>query len=415
MKTKFTLLVVFIFTMANFISGQPKETVSPVSVISAEDIFKQGVWNFSLDQSINFITGNSKVDGEKTGTFGDFDTRLEANYFFVDNFAVGLGFRMGSDKTTSTILSTETIEQTNVLGGYFNALYGTRVGGVINIITKATAGMGQVKFINDDGFGENESKDKYFTWGVSAGTPLKLNRNVYFTPTLGYNYRKTTWDDNKEVQNSFNVGLQMDFFMGCGDDRCELSKNPLEIDSNYRRGDMELGSAMFGGFQLGSQKTTYVGDGEYEQKDGFGNSRLSGFFRYYVTRDFAVGAGLDYFCDRTNSKDSDYKTRQSELTINPLARYHLPMDNSLRNLFIDGAVGIGFNNSKTINGDNETKDNASVFQWKIGAGYDYFVAEHFSLVPMIGYGGQTLNYKDDDYKSSKNGLIAGIGWTYHLR
>jgi hypothetical protein len=285
----------------------------------------------------------------------------------------------------------------------------------MNLVAEAEVGGGQVKFLDDYGYGEQESSDKYFIAGLSVGTPLRLNRNVYFTPSLGYQYRKTTWDDNREVRNSFNLELKMDFFMGCGDDACDLSDNPVSISSRYQKGDMELGSNMIGNWQTGSQKTTYEGDGEYVEKGGFGNSSLSGYFLYYLLNNLAIGAGMDFSCDRTSSKDSDYKEKSGSVLFNPIVRYHVPVENMLKNLYGDGSIGIGTEFNKTDDGSGETKDNASVFRWRLGAGYNYFVAEHFSLNPMIGYGGQTNNNKDDDIKQSNNGLYAGIGWIYHIR
>ncbi len=415
MKTRIVLFAAVQLFLSQVGIGQNlTDTPIPVTVLTQEDIFKQGVWNFSLNQYLDFNAGTNKDNGEKTGKYNSFDTRMEANYFFIDHFALGVGVRMGSEKTTTTVLDPETIERTNVIGGYLNAIYGTNVGGVINLITKANVGGGQIRYRDDYGYGELDEKDKYFTAGVMVGTPFMINRNVYFTPSLGYEFRQTKWDDNKEVRNSFNVGLRMDFFMGCGDDHCELSKDPLTLDGRYDQGNMELGSRMFGSFQTGNQKTTYQGEGEVTQKDGFNNSRLSGYFLYYVINHLAVGASLDYSCESTNSKDVNYKTRQSQLVFNPMVRYHLPFENCLKNIYADGSFGFGFNNNKTEDDYGEDKEKASVMNWKLGAGYNYFVSEHFSLNPFVGYGGQTLNYKDNDFKTSNGGIYAGVGWNFHL-
>jgi hypothetical protein len=416
MKIRYFLVATSLMVIARASFGQVTVDVnSPVKVLGADDIFNQGVWNFNLNQNLDFLSMKTSEDGDKTGTYSLFDSRIEANYFLIDHLAVGLGVRLSNEKTTNTLIDPESVEKINVAGGYLNVLYGTNVGGVINIVTKATVGTGQVKYVSDYGFGENETKDKYLTLGLSVGTPIELSRNVYFTPYLGYEYRKTSDDDYKEKRNSATLGLRMDFFMGCGDDECDLSDNPISVNSRFRQGELLLGSKMFGHFQVGGQNTTYEGEGEYTQKDGFGNSSLSGFALFYILNNLGVGAGIDSYCDRSNSKDTEYKTRQGEFTVNPIIRYHVPVGTMLRNLYAEGSVGFGINSSKTVDDEEEYKEKSSVMNWKIGAGYHYFVAEHFSLSPFAGYGGNSLKYKDDDYKTSKSGLYAGIGWNFHLR
>ena len=416
MKPKIMLFTALFGITVMAVQGQLlKESSLPVSVLSSEDIFKQGVWNFNLNELISLQAGNTREDGVKTGTFSNLDGNIEANYFFIDHFGAGAGIGFTQDVTRVTEFDPEALEKINVLDGHFNFLYGNNIGGVVNIITKANVGLGSYTTINDFGYGEYETKYNYFKTGVSVGTPIEINRNVYFTPSAGYSYIRYKNDDFKEVCHGFNLELNMDFFMGCGDDMCDLSDNPLSLDSRFIQGDMVLGSRMFGNFQVGKQTTTYQGEGEVTQNDGFGNSRLSGYFLYYVMNNLAIGAGTDFSCNRTNSKDTEYKTKQSEATFYPVVRYNLPFDNMLKNIYTEGSFGFGFNNSKTEDGSGEVTDNASVINWRLGAGYTYFVSEHFSLSPVFGYGSQTLKYKNDDLKAANGGIYAGVGWNFHLR
>jgi hypothetical protein len=397
--------------------AQPgKNTATPVSVITSEDIYHAGVWNFNLNQAVgNIGTGGIKEDGEKTGNFFMHRTSIEANYFFIDHVAVGAGFWTSQQNNTLTEFEPDQIEKINVIGGNFNAIYGNELGGVVNIITKAGVGFGQRKETADYGYGKQESKDKLFYVNLNIGSPIKVDKNVYFTPNIGYEYSKVNGENQDEIRNAFTVGLNMEMYMGCGDKLCECRDDRYPLANRYKPGEIILGSRMYGGLQIGGKKTVYQGDGEYESKDYFRNSALSGFMLYYILESLAVGAGLDYGCDRTSSKDNDYIEKQSELTINPIIRYNAPVKNMLKNLYGEASIGVGFNNESTDDGDEVIKDNAFAFRWKLGAGYNVLLSENFSVSPQAGYGGQTLNYKDNDYKVSRSGLYAGIGLNYHIR
>lgn len=416
MKTKNIILVTVLSLNGLHSMGQlkKKESVSPVSVVSSEDIFKKGVVNFNLNQVLSFEPGTTKRDGEKTGNYFNYNGRIEANYFFIDHFGIGAGINLKGQKTTTEILTSETIQQVDVITGHGNVLYGTRLGEVVNLITKASVGGGKKKTYNDDGYGEYEDVIKYLNFGITAGTPLQLNRNVYFTPSVGWYYNRAKQDNYTQVTNGVVVNMNMDFFMGKGDDECDLSENPFPISQRYNQGDFHLGSRMFGRFKTGGITTTYEGEGGYEYKDNFGRGNVSGYGLYYVIDNLAAGLGVDYTGERIKSKETEYKDSYCEYTINPIVRYHIPVDNYFRNFYVEGSAGVGGSKSKTEHAEGTNEQKSSIFKWQGAIGFNYYVSEHFSLSPVVGYGNWTSKDKDTDVKTSANGIYAGIGWNYHI-
>lgn len=414
MKTNRYLItgMAFLLSVTAF-SQLEKKSHTPVSVISQEDIFRAGVWNFNLHQNINIHPAVEKNNGDKSGNTLKFDTDIEANYFFIDHFGVGARFGLSEDRFKQADVDPEQVERVEVLRGGANLLYGTRVGGVLNILTKLSIGGGRERTIDLYGEEENKSDERFFTMRASVGTPLKLNRNVYFTPNLGFNYRGKGEGDYRKNYNTFFVGYNMDFFMGCGDDRCDLSDNPVPVSERYRQGEISVGSGFYGDVQLGTLRSNYEGD--EMDKYGYGNTRLGVNGLYYVIDNLGVGAGISYSADRRKNKDSEYIESGSEFLFYPMARYHLPMDNMLRNFYGEAGFGIGYTRSKNGYGENIFSEKSFMTAWKAGIGYEYYIGENFSLSPMLGYGCRNNNFKDSDNKKKVGGIYAGVEWNFKVR
>jgi len=416
MKNKFTLTVFLILLAASGISyGQRiKEQSVPVSVLGSEDIFRKGVWNFNLEQVLNFQAGSTFVDNEKTGTIRRNLGKLEANYFVVDHLAVGAGLGFSGNRSQQDGISMDLLNRTEVIRGNLNVLYGDRIAGVIDVITKASIGAGNQKQTYDYGYGEQTSKYPFLNLDLTVGTPIGINRNVYFQPYVGYSYQRTTGDQFREISNSFLLGFSMEYFMGCGDDICDLSEHPLSIDERFRKGDFELGSRLFSEISAGGQKTISEGMQEYTSRDGISSGNLSGYGLYYLADNLGLGAGLDMSFLRNKSKDNEFLDRSREFLFYPILRYHVPASGMLKNLYGETSFGIGMNSTLSENGESPLENKERLTRWKVGLGYNYYIAEHFSLSPMLGFFNETRKNKDQDQSNSNRGLYAGIGWNYHL-
>lgn len=414
MKTHLNFLFVLFIFSSLVISGQnvDKEVLSPVSVISQEDLFRAGVWNFNLHQYISLMPGVEKYNGDKTGNTLRFDGDIEANYFVINHFGVGARFGFSEDKFKNTEVTPEDVERVEVIRGGANLLYGTRVGGIVNILTKLSIGGGRERNVDIFGEEKNTSDERFFSIRASVGVPLRLNRNVYFTPSLGFNHRGKGESDYRKNYNTFFVGYNMDFFMGCGDDQCDLSDDPVPIDERYRQGEISVGSRFYGDLQLGVLRSNY--EGEEMDKYGYGNTKLGVNGLYYVIDNLGIGGGISYSADRRKNKDSEYIETSSEFLFYPMARYHIPVKNMLKNLYGEAGFGIGCTQSKSGYDENIFKEKSFISAWKAGVGYEYYVSENFSLSPVFGYGCRNINYKDSDNKQKLGGLYTGIEWNFKI-
>ncbi len=410
------LLSILLLSFPDLYSQDIQDVPAGIQVVSQEDIFRQGVWNFNLDQILSLSAGPVKSDGEKTGTNSIFKGQVEANYFIIDNLAVGVGVGLSSDHTNLNELTLEEIEKITVTRGNVNVMYGRNINSVINIITKASVGFGTEKGTYEGGSGYGyEYKEKFTTIRLTAGVPIKINRNIYFNPYIGYEYHKGKEDDFKTSENNFLAGFSLEYFMGCGDKVCDIGDNFSIPDDRYHQNQWVLNSQFNGSFSTGGRKNTHENQmGEFESKSGIGSSSLSGKFLYYAIDDLGVGAGITYGCDRTKIKDSENKTRDMNMLFYPVVRYNAPVDNALQNLFIEGAFGVGVNNRKFTGVEEETTVKNSVTDWSLALGWNYFLAEHFAFTPYVGYGSQTQKDKDSDIKSSTSGIRLGIGWSYFI-
>lgn len=416
MKKTFTLTV-FLILFAAITPGFGQrlgDLSNPVTVLGKDDIFKQGAWNFNLEQVINFQAGSTFVDNEKTGSFRRNLGKLEANYFVIDHLAVGAGLGFSGNRNNQDGISMDLLNRTEVIKGNLNVLYGDRIGGVINVLTKASIGGGRQKQTYDYGYGEQTSNSPFLNLDLTIGTPIGINKNVYFQPYAGYSFQRTRGDQFREISNTFQLGFTMEYFMGCGDNICDLSENPLSIDERFRKGDIELGSRMYGKISGGGQKTISEGMQEFTSKDGISSGNLSGYGLYYLADNLGLGAGLDVLFFRNKSKDNDFLDRSREFIINPILRYHVPATGMLKNLYGETSFGIGKSSTFSENGEIPLENKEQLTRWKVGLGYNYYIAEHFSISPMLGFFNENRKNKDQDQSNSSRGLYAGIGWNYHL-
>lgn len=390
-----------------------QDVPSSVTVINMEDITKKGVWNFSLNQLADLRAGTNKVDGEEYSKYLNIRGRVEANYYLVDHFAVGAGINFSGKKTIYSDLIPETIQRQNALGGHVNLIYGTPIADVVNIITKASVGYGKQTTKLEGYYGESEYSDNYINLNATVGFPLRVNRNVYFTPFAGYGFKRTTGEGYSENRSGFIAGFSMDYYMGCGDKFCDFGDNEFSLDDRYRQGDILLGSRMKGLMRMGTL-TQQEDDVDEKYRDGFNTSHLGGYGLYYPIDNLGVGAGISFGYNRISSKETDFKSAQTDLLFYPIVRYNLPFDNHLKDIFVEGSFGVGFTNYRTDISGNINKVKSTVTAWEAGLGYNYFIAESFSMGPMVGFQGQTTKNKDDDTKNGFSGFTAGIAWNYHI-
>jgi outer membrane protein len=172
----------------------------------------------------------------------------------------------------------------------------------------------------------------------------------------------------------------------------------------------EKGNKLVGG-SLGADFTT-----DKTKVDGttYTNGRNVNFsfdpqVAYFVINNLAVGGALGFSTESYKEDDSDYKSVDNEITIQPVARYYLSQGIFFQGNFIVGSA----KNKVTDNGDtDETKYNVS--GWSLSAGYAYFLNDHVAIEPQLGYSGKGYKNKENDVKYVDNGLYIRVGFQIYL-
>ncbi len=172
----------------------------------------------------------------------------------------------------------------------------------------------------------------------------------------------------------------------------------------------EKGNKLVGG-SLGADFTT---DKTKVDNTTYTNGRNVNFsfdpqVAYFVINNLAVGGALGFSTESYKEDDSDYKSVDNEITIQPLVRYYLS-----QGIFFQGNFIVGSAKSKvTDNGDtDETKYNVS--GWSLSAGYAYFLNDHVAIEPQLGYAGKGYKNKQNDVKYVDNGLYIRVGFQIYL-
>lgn len=417
MRYTTSLLSVILMIMAWTAHAQRTglESASPVSVISTEEIFSRGTLNVNLNQILDLKVGTVKYNGEKYGNRIMLNTRVEANYFFVDNVGVGIQFGYDADRTSYNTLDPARIEKVEVIRGGANILYGNRIRDAVNIITTASVGFQQEKTYRDDIYGGNyEQTDPMLFLELTTGVPLKINPHTYFTPYIGYQYIHTFQEDYNVNQNGILFGFNFDHFINRPLDTFPFGWDRAPLTDRYRQGQVELGSNFFGQAVFGGQTTVDSNWSSDKFRDGIGNAILNGTGLYYLVDNLAAGLTIDYACRKQKSKDNDYTWRESRFIIEPLVKYHLPVQNAFSNFYVEAACGFGKSLNVTNYGSGESKQKQSLFSWHAGIGYNIFLTGQFSVSPFLNYASITSKDKEYDDKEVFQGFDFGVRANFRL-
>lgn len=376
-----------------------------------DDIFRRGSWNLNLDQEAFAMPGILLRDGKNIGGSFKVNGAVEANYFFVNNIAIGAGFHYEFDYTAEDEYSLVDYKKKSLLHGFGNVAYGTHLSGIVSLVAKASVGGGSFAEGSYNS-GDDDRPDVYgfFSARVSLELPLGITRHVYFTPAMGYDIRGYADAPNHRDYNTFFLGYHIDLFLGSGDARCAGKDNAVPLENRYRRGTVVLGSRTFGDARFGSMRKSVEGGTEESDEYFFEDIDLWAHGLYYVIDNLAVGAEMNYVSEGTNRSDVDYKNFESRFLFSPIVRANLASDNNLKNLFGEAGIGLGY--ERTVIGPPEDLrvNNHFLMTWKLGLGYHFFLADSFTLSPVFGLGGETTVYSKSDVLRSDIGGYVGVEW-----
>lgn len=155
--------------------------------------------------------GNYLVGGNAGFSFakeGDFKTTSiqfnpRAGYFFMDNFAAGLGLSLQSmtEKISSFKATTTGIGVVPFLRYYFLPLQDK-----IKLLAEINGGFGTARYKEE---GEDAEKSNFTTFGIAAGPAIFLTPNTALEFTIGYNSTKIKDNDDATGTFGLNIGFQI--------------------------------------------------------------------------------------------------------------------------------------------------------------------------------------------------------------
>ena len=175
--------------------------------------------------------------------------------------------------------------------------------------------------------------------------------------------------------------------------------------AQFEKGNKLVGGAL--GADFTTNKTKY--DGSTFTNGQYVSFSLDPQIAYFVIDNLAVGGALGFSTDTYKEDDSDYKSVDNEITIQPVVRYYLS-----QGIFFQGNFIVGSAKSKVTEDGTTDETKYNVSGWSLSAGYAFFLNDHVAIEPRLGYSGKGYKNKENDVKSVDNGLYIRVGFQIYL-
>ena len=141
------------------------------------------------------------------------------------------------------------------------------------------------------------------------------------------------------------------------------------------------------------------------------NINLNPTFGLFVADGIVAGTGLNVFSFKTENDAGTSSSTNSGFTLTPFGRYYHESG-----LFghLNFEIGSGKVKVEDPSFPSESKD--SIFGWKLGGGYAFFLNNNIAVEPMITYGSTTFKDKDSavDFQRKVNGIMVNVGFNIFI-
>jgi len=412
---KYLLLFSFFLLMANgWLTAQkiPKETPSPTTAVSAEDVdrlpFSKRTWEFTITKpNLAFSQKQVKVNGIDQGSQTSFLLDVGAHYYVVDNLAAGIEVIMNNN----TSKNNGNKQVFNSWMSYADVTYGRNLGGIVNIYARAGVGVGNATFKYTPVYGpETKNKSDLFGYKFNIGMPIRLDGNAFLTPEIGYWYNREKFDDGTETDNRFGLGLKLETFLQCDDAAREAARNYRSQHQMYSPGSSFLGISTQGGFYFGDTEIKYDNNFPPASKQKYSLADLSLSYNYYFIKNLSGGLNVNFSNSVYKNSMSDYRQTNTNFSVTPMLEMNMPVENhALNDLFIRGGYSFGTQKSEYRMGPFNNTTKYSVGNLCVGLGYNFFFKKKLSITPVFEYDWTTYNDKDNDQKEKYNGPNFSVG------
>ena len=132
---------------------------------------------------------------------------------------------------------------------------------------------------------------------------------------------------------------------------------------------------------------------------------------FFIVDDLAVGVGLEVGTEKLKDKGSSGGENSfTQLAFGPLVRYYFA-----DGPFAQGSFGVGSRTSKFTSGGSSIESKSGLTTWRIGAGYSVRISDTILLDPMVGYGSEKIDNKDNENVETDSGLFIQVGFTLLLK
>lgn len=386
-----------------------KDAPTPTSNISDKDLkdipWQHGKWQSYVVEKLNFSHLNIKQNGTDQGHVDDLNLDLGTNYFVADHFAIGLELIANVNVTKNDPYKTS---NTNWMA-FANFTYQTSINHDLDVFGRAGIGYGGVTVKQTVSGNTTKSTDNLFGFQVEAGLPIRMYKDgpLYFTPKLFYHWNNEKFDDGKETQSSFGLSLDLETYLGCKEMICDHGVNYAFSKNAYDRGRSYLGFSTDGIAEFGTSTTKYDIGGE--SKINFSNTALNAEYMYYVMKNFALGAAVDFGNQVQKNSDADYKVTSQSILFSPMLEVNMPAEKGWNNLFLRGGYSFGSEKNESTSGNVTNTDKSTLTKFCVGIGYNFFFHKRLSFTPIIEYEAETAKNKDTDLKETRRGVELGIG------
>ncbi|MEN7551209.1 hypothetical protein AAG747_25045 [Rapidithrix thailandica] len=360
----------------------------------------QGNWFVDFSTHLNFYRQKRENASETITDFRSFGFSPTANYFLIDNLAVGLevSYFSSSSKTEGsdnrvTISDLTFAPQVRYYPFEEHGLFAFAEGGF---------GWEYIKTKSNGSSNRNTDNLSFLNFGVGFETEIadRVVGDIKFA--YGFFNRKSGDTDFKDKQNGLMIDVGVNYFFS------------HERDVNTGRMCNYPDRFSAGTFITGTGIADFDLLNFDEEPDTNPNDENGTFFsfspmvQYYFWDNIALGLDLDVGWDRY--KSGDEKDTDTWFIAGPNARIHLPVKNYMPYAY--GAVNFGTITFKEEDDGETDKQTNSIREIRLGLGYPLFVTDQLAFDAMLYYFNYWEKENDEDFKITENGVRLQVGVSY---
>ncbi|MFT3933123.1 MAG: outer membrane beta-barrel protein [Chitinophagaceae bacterium] len=221
-----------------------------------------------------------------------------------------------------------------------------------------------------------------------------MKDSLFLTPYAVYDKYKTKAGNHDITETGFTFGVRMESYLNRSNNK--NANQPISPWPKKGASFIEYNTSASYGFSTRKEYQGNIRFGDVKR-----NNTTIGLGYHYYFLDFLAG-GLNISYTRTSSNNGSPDIRKT-FTVQPTVTANLPVETSLKNLFLQAGYEL-----LKANNTGTKEDGHSIY---LRLGYNLFLAKNISLTPKIGYQNNksTHHTSGSDVPYNDNGLAAELG------